>query len=65
VSILYDMDALSHSIGSLHTAFSSGPFAETTVLHCFAIKSCPLPYILHTAVAAGMGLEAASLNEVQ
>ena len=33
-------------------------------LHCFAVKSCPLSYVLHRAVAAGLGLECASIMEV-
>ena len=34
-------------------------------LHCFAVKSCPLSYVLHRAVGAGLGLECASIMEVQ
>lgn len=62
--VLYDLDSFGSSISSLQTAFSSGPFQATEFLHCFAVKSCPLPYILHRALKAGLGLEAASLNEV-
>ena len=34
-------------------------------MHCFAVKSCPLSYILCRAVSAGLGLECASIMEVQ
>ena len=38
---------------------------EVDYMHCFAVKSCPLSYILHRAVSAGLGLECASIMEVQ
>eukprot|EP00596_Hydrurales_sp_CCMP1899_P009885 CAMPEP_0119053314 /NCGR_PEP_ID=MMETSP1177-20130426/74352_1 /TAXON_ID=2985 /ORGANISM="Ochromonas sp, Strain CCMP1899" /LENGTH=588 /DNA_ID=CAMNT_0007033237 /DNA_START=507 /DNA_END=2274 /DNA_ORIENTATION=- len=34
-------------------------------LHCFAVKSCPLSYVLHSAVQEGLGLECASIMEVK
>ena len=37
---------------------------EVDYLHCFAVKSCPLSYMLHRAVASGLGLECASIMEV-
>ena len=33
---------------------------QSPFLHCFAVKSCPLSYILHRAVQAGLGLETVS-----
>ena len=35
------------------------------MLHCFAVKSCPLAYVLHRAVQLGLGLECASIAEVK
>jgi diaminopimelate decarboxylase len=35
------------------------------MLHCFAVKSCPLAYVLHRAVRLGLGLECASIAEVK
>ena len=64
VCVLYDMDAFSNTVKSLKTAFSSGSYEAAKFTHCFAIKSCPLSYILYDAVKKGLGLEAASLNEV-
>lgn len=68
--IMYDIDAFIASIKSLRTAFEA-PKMNTTeandkkFLHCFAIKSCPLSYVLHVAISCGLGLEAASIVEVQ
>ena len=64
VCVLYDMDAFSSTLQSLKTAFSTGSYEAAKFTHCFAIKSCPLSYILYDAVKKGLGLEAASLNEV-
>jgi diaminopimelate decarboxylase len=64
VCVLYDMDAFSNTVKSLKTAFSSGSYEAAKFTHCFAVKSCPLSYILYDAVKKGLGLEAASLNEV-
>ena len=33
-------------------------------LHCFAVKSCPLSYVLYRAIEQGLGLECASIMEV-
>ena len=38
---------------------------EVDFMHCFAVKSCPLPYVLHRAVSEGLGLECASIMEVR
>ena len=62
VAVLYDLDAFYYSVNSLFDAFSR---IGGSYLHCFAIKSCPVSYILHLAVKHfGLGLEAASLGEV-
>eukprot|EP01038_Epipyxis_sp_PR26KG_P008732 gene8732-11798_t len=69
-SILYDLNAVISSFNSLKSSFlkpltKSESTNNAQFLHCFAIKSCPLAYILHLAVEAGLGLEAASINEVK
>jgi diaminopimelate decarboxylase len=62
--ILYDLDAVLHSFQSVKSQFS--PYTSgTAFLHCFAVKSCPIRYILHLAVRSGLGLECASLTEVK
>jgi diaminopimelate decarboxylase len=58
-AILYDLDHLQHSFQSVKTSF------PPNFLHCYAIKSCPLPYLLHRAVKSGLGLEAASMVELK
>jgi len=65
--IMYDIDSFIASIKSLTVAFEKIKTATTGVsfLHCFAIKSCPLSYVLHVAVTCGLGLEAASIVEVK
>ena len=75
--VLYDIDAICNSFASVTQSFSSQPLSTpvsgTTsadrnngldYLHCFAVKSCPLSYVLHRAVQAGLGLECASIMEV-
>jgi diaminopimelate decarboxylase len=62
--ILYDLDAVLHSFQSVKSQFSSYT-SGTEFLHCFAVKSCPIRYILHLAVRSGLGLECASLIEVK
>jgi hypothetical protein len=54
----HDIDSISHDRDSKVVA------CEVDYLHCFAVKSCPLSYILHRAVSAGLGLECASIMEV-
>ena len=41
----------------------SGP-VNVDFLHCFAVKSCPLSYVLYRAIEQGLGLECASIMEV-
>jgi hypothetical protein len=75
VALVYNLDALDSSISSLHSAFNramllvapqySEVHAGSQFLHCFAVKSCPVSYILHRAVSSGLGLETASLNELR
>lgn len=47
-----------------HDRVSKARACEVDYLHCFAVKSCPLSYILHRAVSSGLGLECASIMEV-
>lgn len=69
--IIYDIDAYIASIKSLKVAFENqvkqppSNLEGCKFLHCFAIKSCPLSYILHIAISCGLGLEAASIVEVK
>eukprot|EP00600_Ochromonadales_sp_CCMP1393_P005831 CAMPEP_0174959118 /NCGR_PEP_ID=MMETSP0004_2-20121128/3004_1 /TAXON_ID=420556 /ORGANISM="Ochromonas sp., Strain CCMP1393" /LENGTH=1262 /DNA_ID=CAMNT_0016207411 /DNA_START=127 /DNA_END=3915 /DNA_ORIENTATION=- len=64
VVAMYDMDTFQENIVSLKQSFSK--FApESQTLHCYAIKSSPLTYLCHRAVASGLGLETASLLELK
>lgn len=72
VVILYDLDTLAATTANLLDSFSTilksddpDEFHANKFLHCFAIKSCPLPYIIHFLISRGLGLEAASVNEVK
>ena len=75
VALLYNLDALESSISNLHKAFNSALLqiaphqseadAAAQFMHCFAVKSCPVSYILHRAISSGLGLETASLNELR
>lgn len=56
--VFHDMGLMSRRIEELHRAFPQGS------LHAMAIKANPLMEVLRFAVEAGMGLEAASLEEV-
>lgn len=56
--LFHDLDQLSARIAELRAAFPA------STLHALAIKSNPLVSLLRFAVERGMGLEAASLEEV-
>lgn len=56
--MFHNLDALSHRIKHLQRSF------PIQTLHTLAIKANPLINILRFAVASGMGLEAASIEEV-
>ena len=58
-ALFHDTDALIRRIEQLKAAFPS------TTLHAVAIKANPLIEVLRTIVATGVGLEAASWEEVQ
>jgi diaminopimelate decarboxylase len=65
--ILYDLDAVSASFASVNTSFQQ-PVEPNILsfLHCFAVKSCPVSYLLHLAISQGnLGCECASLTEVK
>jgi diaminopimelate decarboxylase len=65
VTVLYDLDALDASFTAVQTGFTRDSEPEDVqFLHCYAIKSCPLSYILHRAISRGFGLETASIGEV-
>ena len=48
VLVLYDLDALDCSFRSVNRGFPN--IGGVEFLHCYAIKSCPLSYILHRAI---------------
>lgn len=58
VVLLFDVDALRASFASLQEAFP--PHFK----HCFAVKACPLSFVIDEALDAGIGIEAASLTEL-
>lgn len=64
VFLLYDLDALrarAHDAFEAFASCSAGP-----ALHCFAVKSCPVDYILHYAAdVCGLGFETASILEIK
>jgi diaminopimelate decarboxylase len=62
---LYDLDAVVSSFHSVKERFSTLNSPHTSFLHCFAVKSAPIRYLLHLAVREGLGLECASLTEVK
>jgi len=57
LALFYDLDALDSSVDAL---FKAMPFQ-----HAFAIKANPVRTILERLVARGMGLECASITEVE
>ena len=74
--IIYDMDAVITTANAAQVSFDnvlmsqlSGSGPEDTylspVLHCFAIKACPISYIIHAMVQQGLGCECASIIEVK
>ncbi len=63
---LYDIEAVIGTVKSLQYAFQSQVENSTTeFIHCFAMKSCPLYYICKLYVDLGLGMECASIAEVQ
>ena len=66
VAILYDLDVLQHTIQSLKMSFfhhemraavsssnatkGPNPFEASNIIHCFAIKSCPVSFILRYCI---------------
>jgi hypothetical protein len=68
VLMLYDLDVISGACGAVNLTFgkASSVADSNEYLHCFAIKSCPLSYVVHHVVAHhGLGLETASIMEVK
>ncbi len=57
--IAYDLDALRASFQGLVQAF------PPHFLHCYAVKAAPMGFVIEEAVRQGMGIEAASLLEVE
>jgi len=48
VAVLLDVDAITAAIDDLHASFAGPSLCspKTSFLHCFAIKSCPLAFVL-------------------
>lgn len=61
--IVYDMDSIRKRSEELHYAFNVN--GRSNFLHCFAVKDAPVVPILQACLKAGMGLECASIVEVQ
>lgn len=59
LALVYDLDAIDMAFQALLTSFPSH------FEHRFAIKSCPLAFFLRRAIENGVGLECASIVEVQ
>uniref|UniRef100_A0A7S2Q2D8 Diaminopimelate decarboxylase n=1 Tax=Skeletonema marinoi TaxID=267567 RepID=A0A7S2Q2D8_9STRA len=59
MAINYDLDAIDEAFHKLESSFPS------YFQHRFAVKSCPLSFFLKKALHFGLGLECASLTEVQ
>ena len=58
-AIVYDLDAVDASLSTVNRAFPSN------FHHRFAMKSCPLNFFVKKVIDQGIGLECASLFEVQ
>jgi hypothetical protein len=67
VAAMLDVDALTDAFALVARSFASSadPASSSRFLHCMAIKSCPVSFVLHLAVRSGLGLEAASIGEVK
>jgi diaminopimelate decarboxylase len=64
-SIMYDLDSIDSAIFSCKNAFSvEGRSFGSNHIHCFAMKACPVSFICHHFIKAGMGIEAASMIEL-
>ncbi|EKU21495.1 lysine ornithine decarboxylase, partial [Nannochloropsis gaditana CCMP526] len=59
VILAYDLDALEAGFRSLTEAFPAH------FLHCYAMKAAPMGFIVEKAIQAGLGIEAASILEVE
>jgi diaminopimelate decarboxylase len=57
LAVIYDMDALHAAFADVKSAFPDH------FVHCLAIKCAPLAFVTREAVAAGLGVEAASFGE--
>ena len=66
-TLVYDLDAIDASILSIKDTFNAGylGLTDANFLHAFAVKSCPLSYIVHRFVTGGLGMECASIVEVE
>ena len=55
--VVYDLDALRGSFDACKRSFAPH------FLHCLAIKSAPMAFVIDEALNASMGIEAASFGE--
>ncbi|CAM9772615.1 unnamed protein product [Discosporangium mesarthrocarpum] len=58
VAMVFDLDALRASLASAQEAFPK------TWTHCFAVKTCPLSFVVQEVLRAGFGIEGASFVEL-
>lgn len=59
LAVMYDLNAVENAFELLKQSFPDH------FLHHFAMKSCPLSFYIRKAIAAGLGIECASLIEVK
>lgn len=57
-AVVYDVDALRAAFAAVRDAF------PPHWIHCMAIKSCPLAFVIQELLEAGLGVEAASFVEL-
>ncbi len=71
VSMWYDLDKIAQNVMELQQDFDHAinhttADSQYNIKHCFAIKSCPLTYILHYVIhTLHCGLECASICEIK
>lgn len=58
VAVVFDINALRAGLAAVRNAF------PPHWVHCLAIKSCPLTFVIQEVIGAGLGVEAASFVEL-
>jgi diaminopimelate decarboxylase len=46
------------------SSFTTSLKEKSQFIHSFAMKSCPISYIIHRAIQSGLGIEVASFAEL-